>query len=470
MALTHLLRLCIFIDINRQYKEPAMPQKTYQKRRQYMLDLMPNNSMAFLATNKVARRNNDADYKYRADSSFFYLTGFAEPESALVLEKNHLGESRYILFCRKKDKQQELWEGRRAGLMGAVSKHFADEAFDIEDIDDMLPKFLHGKNKVFCRLGDCAFGNTLFANSMDAWLAKAAKNSRGEALPKQLIDINAYLYEMRLIKSSHEIAQMKTAALISAQAHKRAMKEVRVGMMEYALEAELIYVMKKSGCQEAYNSIVAGGDNACILHYCDNNMPLADGALVLIDAGAEYQHYAADITRTFPVNGKFSKPQKQIYNIVLQAQLDAMTALKAGQDAKAYHHIAVKTITKGLIDIGFIKMPLDEAIEKQAYKEFYMHGTGHWLGMDVHDVGSYTSQQENELTPDQRPPRKLVAGMVVTVEPGIYIAPDNTNVPEQFRGIGIRIEDDVLITEGDPEVLTASVPKTIEAIEALMQS
>lgn len=441
-----------------------MPQITYQKRREALLAQMPNNSVAFLATNKVALRNNDADYKYRADSSFFYMTGFAEPEAAMLLSKDHAGKSRYVLFCRENNKTAEIWEGKRAGLVGAVQKFHADEAFAITSINEEMPKLLHGKQTLYCRVGDAAFGNTLFANSMDSWLAKTTSMARGDGVPSKLIDINTLLYEMRLIKSSHEIAQMKMAAMISAEAHKRAMQKVRVGMMEFALEAELLYVMQKSGCQVAYNSIVAGGENACILHYCDNNKPLAEGDLVLIDAGAEYQHYAADITRTFPVNGQFTQPQKQLYSIVLQAQLDAITQLKVGKGAKDYHHTAVKTIVKGLVKLGLLVGDVDEIIQNGDYKDFFMHGTGHWLGLDVHDVGNYNLPNgDNDYQP-----RPLQAGMVVTVEPGIYVAPDNMNVPAEYRGIGIRIEDDVLITENDPEVLTSAVPKTIEAIEALM--
>lgn len=443
-----------------------MPQRTYQARRNQLLEQMPNNSIAFLATNKVARRNNDADYKYRADSSFFYLTGFAEPEAAMVLEKDKVGNVTYTLFCRTSDKLKELWDGKRAGLEGAVNTFMADKALNVADIDKEMPKLLHGKRKVLCRLGDAAFGNTLFSGRMDGWLAKTASIARGDGVPSKLVDINPIIYEMRLIKSPHEIAQMKVAAKISAEAHKRAMREVRVGMMEYALEGELLYVMQKSGCQVAYSSIVAGGANACILHYIDNNKPLADGDLVLIDAGAEYQMYAADITRTFPVNGKFTNAQKQIYNIVLDAQLDAMSELKEGKGAKDYHHKAVRTIVTGLVKLGLLEGKVDDIIKNDGYKDFFMHGTGHWLGMDVHDVGSYNVPSETDE--NAYVPRALQAGMVVTVEPGIYIAPDNMNVPAEYRGIGIRIEDDVLITDGDPDVLTNAVPKSVEAIEALM--
>lgn len=441
-----------------------MPQSTFIARRNTLLQQMPNNSIAFLATNQVARRNNDADYKYRADSSFYYLTGFAEPESAFVLEKDHKGKVTYSLFCRPKNKLLEQWEGLRAGLEGVKFIFGADESYDVAEIDTIMPKLLLDKEVVYCRMADLGFKNTLFANSLDKWLSSTVKLKRGDGVPSEFVDINPMIYEMRLIKTDFEIAQMKTAANISAEAHKRAMKKVKPGMMEYALEAELLYVMQKSGCQVAYNSIVAGGENACILHYCDNNKPLADGDLVLIDAGAEYQHYASDITRTFPVNGKFSKPQKQIYKIVLQAQLDAMTQLVAGNDVKAYHNTAIKTIVKGLIKLGLLTGKVEDNIENETYKDFYMHGTGHWLGLDVHDVGSYNIKGKN----GKQVQRKLQAGMVLTVEPGIYISKDNESVPAEYRGIGIRIEDDVLITEQEPKVLTDAVPKTIEAIEALM--
>lgn len=439
-----------------------MPQSTYQERRRHFAAKMQPNSIAFLATNKVARRNNDNDYRYRADSSFFYLTGFTEPKSALVLTKDVQGEVRYHLFVRGSDAEAELWHGRRAGLAGAKEKYAADEAYDISEINRELPKLMLGKQVMYCRLADSGFKNTLFARSVDKWLSRTARLKRGDGVPSQLVDINPMLYEMRLVKLPLEIAQMKTAAKISAEAHKRAMQRAHVGMMEYTLEAELLYVMQKAGCREAYGSIVAGGSNACILHYTDNKDTLAEGDLVLIDAGAEYQYYAADITRTFPVSGRFSEPQKVLYNIVLEAQYAAMTELKVGKLSRDYHRAAVKSIVTGLVHAGLLTGEVDELIEAESYKAFFMHGTGHWLGLDVHDVGSY--HEPSDMTKE----RVLQAGMVVTVEPGIYVAPDNTDVPAEYRGIGIRIEDDVLITEHEPEVLTKDVPKTIEAIEALM--
>lgn len=428
---------------------PKLPQSVFAKRRARFAEQMPDHSIAILSTAPMAIRNNDAEYKYRADSSFFYLTGFAEPESIMVLEKIN-SEVKYTLFLREKDKLKEIWDGKRAGLEGGQSLYQADVTFAISRTDELIPNMILDKKHVFGRLNQ----------DLINWLAKAKLIKRGEGVVETITNIDAIINEMRLIKDDFEIALMKVAAQISAQGHIRAMQMVKPGMYEYQLEAEVNYVFGQHGCVPSYNGIVAGGDNANILHYVENDQLLNDGDLVMIDAGAEYQHYAGDISRTFPVNGKFSDVQKQVYHIVLNANIAAIKSLKAGEHGKIHHETALKVLTQGLVDLGILTGDIDKLIEDKAYLPFYMHGTGHWLGLDVHDAGRYQDDDGN--------PRTLKAGMVITVEPGLYFSHDNELVPEQYRGIGIRIEDDVVITDGEPLVLTSDVPKTIEAIEKLM--
>lgn len=430
---------------------PKLPQSEFAKRRAKFAEQMPDNSLAILSTAPTHIRNNDAEYKYRADSSFFYLTGFAEPESIMLLEKTK-GQLRYTLLVREKDKLREIWDGKRAGTVGAAADYAADEAIDVKRADEIIPSYVLGKKQVFARLN----ADTL------RWLDKAKTLKRGEGVVDNITNIDSLIDEMRLVKDAQEIALMATAAEVSARGHIRAMQTVKPGMYEYQLEAEVNYVFAQHGCEPSYSSIVAGGDNANILHYVENDQPLKAGDLVLIDAGAEYQHYAGDITRTFPVSGKFSDAQKQVYQIVLDANIAAINSLRAGQPGKIHHETALKVLTQGLIDLGILSGELDALIEDKAYMPFYMHGTGHWLGLDVHDAGRYHDENEK--------PRTLQAGMVITVEPGLYFANDNPLVPETYRGIGIRIEDDVVITEGEPQVLTSTIVKTIADIEALMAS
>ncbi|WP_026469861.1 Xaa-Pro aminopeptidase [Alkanindiges illinoisensis] len=429
-------------------------QMPFAYRRARLLEQMGDDAIAIIATRAEMYRNRDADYKFRADSSFYYLTGFAEPEAVAVLQTG--SDQLYTLFCRERNREMEIWNGLRAGTEGAVSQYAADQAFTIEQLDEQIISLLSGKKRLYVRLGqDAAFDLRVIG-----WLKKIAANQRqGGQGPVEIIQLDSLLDEMRLFKDAHEIDLMHRAAQISAQAHVRAMQQVKPGMMEYQLEAELLYIFAQNGCQTAYNSIVGGGANGCILHYVENNQPLKDGDLVLIDAGAELDHYAADITRTFPVNGKFSPEQKALYELVLKAQLAAIEATKPGNHYRLPHETAVKILTKGLVELGLLQGDIDELIASEAYRQFYMHGTGHWLGMDVHDVGSY--KLNNEWRPYQ-------PGMVVTVEPGLYIAPDDETVEARWRGIGIRIEDDVLVTESGNEVLTKDVPKTVEEIEGLM--
>lgn len=435
-----------------------LTQADFQERRDILAGEMGLRSIAIIATSPVALRNRDADYKYRADSSFFYLTGFAEPEAVAVIETFDTEEEGYTysLFCRERDREMEIWNGYRAGVDGAVEDYEADEAYAIDLLDEEILTKLQNKDKLFYRIGH----NAEFDARVAKWVAAASGESRrGTSAPAQIMQLDRIVDEMRLHKDENEIELMQLASDISAEAHTLAMQKVRPGMMEYALEAELNYVFGKNGCVPSYNSIVGGGENACILHYVENDKELKDGDLVLIDAACEYQFYASDITRTFPVNGKFSVEQKALYNIVLDAQIAAINAVQIGNSYKEPHNVAVRILVQGLLDLGIMQGDLEEIIQTESFRQFYMHGTGHWLGMDVHDVGTYKVNGEW---------RAYEEGMVVTVEPGLYIAPDDETVDAKWRGIGIRIEDDVVATKNGPLVLTAKVVKTVEDIEALM--
>ena len=436
-----------------------LTQADFKQRRDHLAQKMGANSVAIIATRAEMYRNRDADYKYRADSSFYYLTGFAEPEAVAVLETFAEGETyRYSLFCRERNREMEIWNGYRAGVEGAVEIYGADEAFAIDLLDQEIIAKLLNKDRLYFRIGHQAE----FDARVSQWIQKAdAQQRRGSTSPAEVIQLDRLIDEMRLKKSAQEIELMQIASNISADAHTRAMQLVKPEMMEYALEAELNYIFGKNGCVPAYNSIVGGGENACILHYVENNKPLKDGDLVLIDAACEYEFYASDITRTFPVNGKFSPEQKALYNIVLDAQLAAIDATRIGNHYKYPHEVAVKILTQGLVDLGLLSGNVDELVESEAFRQFFMHGTGHWLGMDVHDVGAYKHGEDW---------RAYEAGMVVTVEPGLYVAPDDETVEAKWRGIGIRIEDDIVVTENGPLVLTKNVVKTVEEIEQLMAS
>ena len=436
-----------------------LTQADFKQRRDHLAQKMGANSVAIIATRAEMYRNRDADYKYRADSSFYYLTGFAEPEAVAVLETFAEGETyRYSLFCRERNREMEIWNGYRAGVEGAVEIYGADEAFAIDLLDQEIIAKLLNKDRLYFRIGHQAE----FDARVSQWIQKAdAQQRRGSTSPAEVIQLDRLIDEMRLKKSAQEIELMQIASNISADAHTRAMQSVKPEMMEYALEAELNYIFGKNGCVPAYNSIVGGGENACILHYVENNKPLKDGDLVLIDAACEYEFYASDITRTFPVNGKFSPEQKALYTIVLDAQLAAIDATRIGNHYKYPHEVAVKILTQGLVELGLLSGNVDELVESEAFRQFFMHGTGHWLGMDVHDVGAYKHGEDW---------RAYEAGMVVTVEPGLYIAPDDETVDMKWRGIGIRIEDDIVVTENGPLVLTKNVVKTVEEIEQLMAS
>ena len=435
-----------------------LTQADFQERRDRLAEEMGPHSIAIIATSPVAMRNRDADYKFRADSSFFYLTGFAEPEAVAVIETFESIDEGYTynLFCRERDREMEIWNGYRAGVDGAVDDYEADEAYAIDLLDEEIIEKLLDKQKLFYRIGQQADFDARVAK----WIAEAnGESRRGTSAPAHIIQLDRILDEMRLHKSEQEIKLMQLASNISSEAHTRAMQTVRPGMMEYALEAEINYIFGKNGCVPSYNSIVGGGANGCILHYVENDKALKDGDLVLIDAACEYQLYASDITRTFPVNGKFSPEQKALYELVLKAQLAAIDAVRVGNSYKEPHHVAVRIMVEGLLELGLMQGDIEDIIRTESFRQFYMHGTGHWLGMDEHDVGSYKIDGEW---------RAYEEGMVVTVEPGLYIAPDDETVDVKWRGIGIRIEDDVVATANGPLVLTKNVVKTVEDIETLM--
>ncbi len=436
----------------------SISKAEYARRRKQLMSMMEENSIAILPAAQEKIRSRDTDYPFRQDSDLLYLTGFPEPESVLVLipGREH-GE--VVIFCRERDREREIWDGLREGPDGVCANYAADDAFPISDIDDILPGLIEGRERLYYALGrDAEFDKRVMG-----WVNSIrAKVRSGATPPGEFLDLDHFLHDMRLYKSAEEARLMSQAAEISAKAHARAMQVCEPGMYEYQLEAEIQYVCAMSGGRRpAYNSIVGGGKNACILHYVENDQKLKDGDLVLIDAGCEFEYYASDITRTFPVNGKFSKEQAALYQVVLDAQLAAIEEVKVGNHWNAPHDVSVKVITEGLVELGLLKGDVSELIEKEAFKDFYMHRIGHWIGMDVHDVGDYKVGGEW---------RVLEPGMVMTVEPGIYVSPDNENVASKWRGIGIRIEDDVLVTKTGPQILSQGVPKTINDIESLMAS
>jgi Xaa-Pro aminopeptidase len=411
--------------------------------------------IAIVPTAPERIRNRDSDYPYRFDSYFYYLTGFPEPEAVLVLIAG--AEPKSILFCREKHPERELWEGFRYGPAAAREAFGFDEAHAFAALDETVPKLVANQPALFYAPGlDAAWD----ARCM-RWLNEVRALARtGVAAPAEIRDVRVALDEMRLVKDAHEIATMRRAASISAGAHVRAMRATRPGAMEYEVEAELLYEFRRHGAQfPAYWPIVAGGANACVLHYRDNSKRLADGDLLLIDAGCELDGYASDITRTFPVNGAFSGPQRDIYELVLAAQTAAIAEVRPGNGWNAPHDAAVKVLAQGFVDLGLCSGTLDEVLEKELYKQYYMHRTGHWLGLDVHDAGDYKAGGDW---------KRLAPGMTLTVEPGCYVRPAD-GVPERFWNVGVRIEDDALVTASGCEIVTAEAPKRVDDIEALMR-
>ncbi|MCW8857545.1 MAG: Xaa-Pro aminopeptidase [Kangiella sp.] len=428
----------------------------FAARRKKLMQWMGPNSIAILpsATEKV--RSHDVHYPFRQDNDFWYLTGFNEPESVAVLipGRKH-GE--FILFNREKDVTQEIWHGKRLGQEGVVEQLAADDAFPISDIDDILPGLMEGKERIYFAFG----AHPEFDQDIMEWRSQLQSQSvRGSEPPGELVDLRHHLHDMRLIKSSAEIQRLRHAAKVAAKAHCELMKACEPDKTEMQMEAVLHYHYVQGGCRyPAYPSIVAGGDNANILHYVENSDVLNDGDLLLVDAGCEFEHYAADITRTIPVNGRYSKEQAQLYDVVLDAQLAAIEMIKPGNHWAQIHDKAVEVITQGLVELKILKGNVKDLIKRGAYRDFFMHKTGHWIGLDVHDVGDYQVHGQ---------PRVLEAGMVLTVEPALYIGKDNSKAAKKWRGIGIRIEDDVVVTRDGYDILSKDVPKTREAIERLM--
>ncbi|CAG1022019.1 Xaa-Pro aminopeptidase [Patescibacteria group bacterium] len=433
-----------------------MKQSEFKKRRKQLMQRIGKGNLALIGSASTHTRNRDVNYPFRQDSDFYYLTGFNEPDSlAVFIPGREQGE--YILFCREFDEKKALWEGAHAGLEGATQHYAADDSFPIEDLNDILPGMLENKTKVFYPMGrDSELDHKLLD-----WINHIRKQSRtGITAPGELVSLEHILHEMRLFKSAEELKLMRHAAEVSAAAHIKAMQHCKAGLYEYQVEAEIISHFLHEGLRAvAYPSIVASGKNACTLHYTENSAKLKSGELLLVDAGAECDHYAADITRTYPVSGKFTEPQKLLYQLVLDAQLAAIEQIKPKSTLQAAHDASVTVLTKGLVSLGLLKGRVPTLIKNEKYKQFYMHRIGHWLGMDVHDVGDYKINQEWRL---------LEKGMVLTIEPGLYIPCDCKTVDEQWRGIGIRIEDDVLVTADGHEILTSGVPKSIADLEQLM--
>lgn len=434
----------------------SITKAEYARRRKMLMEQMEPNSIAIIPSAKEKIRSRDTHYNFRQDSDVHYLSGFDEPDVVLALipGREH-GE--FVIFCRERDKAKEIWDGYRAGPEGACKIHGADDAFPIDDIDEILPGLIEGRERVYYALGR----DPEFDAQVMGWINRIrAKVRSGASPPGEFLDLNHFLHDLRLFKSAAELRLMARSAEIAAQAHCRAMQFCRPGIYEYQLEAEILHEFASNGARfAAYNTIVGGGGNGCILHYIDNNELLRDGDLVLIDAGCEYEYYASDITRTFPVSGVFSKEQKALYEVVLEAQAAAISQVRPGNHWNEPHDAAVRTLTAGLVRLGLLSGDIEDLIANEAYREFYMHRTGHWLGMDVHDVGDYKVHGQW---------RVFEPGMVLTVEPGLYVAPDNNHVAQKWCGIGIRIEDDVVVTKDGCDVLTSGVPKAVAEIEALM--
>lgn len=434
---------------------PTISNTSYAKRRKQLMRMAGDDAILILPAAPERVRSRDTHYPYRQDSDLLYLTGFLEPEAVLVLVpgRRH-GES--LLFCRERDPEREGWDGPRAGTEGAVDGHGMDDAYPIDDLDEILPGLLEGRTRVYYHFGR----DTEFDLKLIGWLNRVrAQVRQGAQPPHEFLELGHLLDELRLFKSKDELRLMRKAAAISILAHEAAMRVAKPGIHEYELQAEIERVFRRHDSEPAYGSIVGSGPNACVLHYRANNARAVDGDLVLVDAGAEYRGYAADITRTFPVNGRFGKQQRVLHDLVGAAQQAALAQARPGVAYEAGHLAAVRTLTEGLLGLGLLKGKLDKNIADGSYKRFYRHKTGHWIGLDVHDVGDYRIDGESRL---------LEPGMAFTIEPGLYIAPDDKSVPAKWRGIGIRIEDDVVITRDGHEVLTAKLARSADEVEGFM--
>ena len=437
------------------HKPLTMPAKAFARRRRQLMRIAGDDAILILPAAPERVRSRDTHYPYRQDSDLLYLTGFPEPEAVLVLVpgRKH-GET--VLFCRERDSDREGWDGPRFGTEGAVEAFGLDDAYPITDLDDILPGLLEGRSRVYYHFGrDAEFDLKLIG-----WVNRVrAMMKMGNKPPHEFLELGHLLDELRLFKDRDELRFMQRAADISVAAHEAAMRAVRPGMHEYELQAELERVFRANDAVPAYGSIVGAGGNGCVLHYVANNGPVRDGDLVLIDAGAEYRGYAADITRTFPANGRFGREQRILHDLVCAAQAAALAQAQPGTPYQAGHDAAVETLTEGLLQHGLLKGKLAKNIADGNYKRFYRHKTGHWIGIDVHDVGEYRIDGESRL---------LEPGMVFTIEPGLYIAPDDTSVAAKWRGIGIRIEDDVLVTSDGHKVLTDKLARSADEVEAFM--
>ncbi len=431
-----------------------MDRKEFARRRRQFMRMMGKGAIAILPAAPVRHRNGDIEYAYRQDSHFYYLSGFPEPDAVAVLVPGR-PHAEYLLFVREHDPVRESWEGPRAGTEGAVERYGADDAFPIADIDEILPGLIEQRSQIFYSMGTNPDFDPHVLNWVNGLRVQARQGAGGA---QEFVALSHVLDDMRLYKSRAEQTQLRRAARIAVGAHRRAMRFARPGRMEYQIMAELIHEFRSHNADISYHPIVGGGANACVMHYRDNDQPLCDGDLLLLDAGCEHDYYASDITRTFPVSGRFTAPQRAVYEIVLEAQLAAIDKVRSGNHWNQPHEAAVRAVTQGLVKLGLLKGRVPQLIKDQAYLPYFSHRTGHWLGLDVHDVGDYKVGGEW---------RVLEAGMALTVEPGIYIRP-SPRIPKEFWNIGIRIEDDVLVTNDVPDVLTADLEKTPEAIEAMM--
>jgi Xaa-Pro aminopeptidase len=436
-------------------KRKAVAKDEFARRRRQLARIMGRDAIAILPAAPVQMRNSDVEYAYRQDSDFLYTTGFIEPDSVAVLMPGR-EQAEYILFVRDRDPARETWDGRRAGPDGATREYGADDAFPIADMDDILPGLIESRAKVYYTMGV----NAEFDQRVIGWVnGLRALAKQGGKSPLEIVALEHVLHDMRLYKSRTELDLMREAARIASRAHVRAMQRCRPGLNEFEIMAELIHEFRRCNADTSYQPIVGGGENSCVLHYRENDQPLKDGELLLIDAGCEYQSYASDITRTFPINGRFTPEQRAVYEVVLEANLAAIAKVRPGNHWNDPHDAAVRVVTQGLIKLGLLKGRAAALQRSGAYRRFFMHRTGHWLGMDVHDVGDYKVGGEW---------RVLEPGMVLTIEPGIYIPASLRGVPRGFRNVGIRIEDDVVVTRRGADVLTAPAPKDADEIEAVM--
>ncbi|MEP6547423.1 MAG: aminopeptidase P N-terminal domain-containing protein [Gammaproteobacteria bacterium] len=433
-----------------------MDRKEFARRRRQFMRMIGKDAIAILPAAPVCHRNGDIEYAYRQDSHFHYLSGFPEPDSVVVLVPGR-PQAEYLLFVREHDAAREAWDGARSGTEGAVERYGADDAFPITDIDEILPGLLEQRSQIYYSMGT----HPDFDSHVLSWVNGLRSQARQEAAtPHEFVALRHVLDDMRLYKSRAEQASLRRAAQIAVGAHRRAMRFARPGRMEYEVMAELLHEFRSHNADISYYPIVGGGANSCVMHYRDNNQRLCDGDLLLLDAGCEHELYASDITRTFPVSGRFTAAQRAVYEVVLEAQLSAIDKVRPGNHWNHPHEAAVRVITQGLIKLGLLKGKLSVLLKDQAYLQFFGHRTGHWLGLDVHDVGDYKVGGEW---------RVLEPGMTLTVEPGIYIRP-SARVPKEFWNIGVRIEDEVLVTADAPEVLTGALEKTPEAIETLLRA